>query len=297
MKLMKLTKQQKLFRDLQDKINEELYSLVDNECNKLFKQHKKSRDQFLNEVGRVLLKFDTENNVLNLTEVDKVKLYTSLGKEVKSIFKLQRKEEVKIIQEFFINIAEDKYYTNSYLLNLGLDFSIKKVSNKVLDSIINTKVKNELWSDRLWKNKKDIEAVLKSEVKKFVDGEINLNSIEKILKQIFNQNAYNTKRLVQTESARVMEEANNMWQEENNIEWVMYSATLDNATCSDCGDYDGEVYKVSEKPFELPQHPFCRCTYVSVVNKEWKPNTRLNNVTKENISYKTYKEWKEENNI
>lgn len=162
---MKLTKQQKLFRELQDKINEELYSLVDKECNILFKQHKKSRDKFLNEVGRVLLKFDTKNNVLNLTEVDKIKLYTSLGKEVKNIFKLQRKEEAKIMQEFFINIAEDKYYTNSYLLNLGLDFSIKKVSNKVIDSIVNTKVKNELWSDRLWKNKKDIEVCLKAKLR------------------------------------------------------------------------------------------------------------------------------------
>ena len=88
------------------------------------------------------------------------------------------------------DIGENKYYSNSYILNFGVDFTLKKVNNKILDKIISKKIKGKNYSDRIWENKKDIAKTLKVEVKKFLNGETNLNRIEKIIKDKYNSNAY-----------------------------------------------------------------------------------------------------------
>lgn len=63
--------------------------------------------------------------------------------------------------------------------------------------------------------------LLKVEVKKFLNGETNLNNIEKAIKDKYNSNAFNTTRLAQTEVARVMEGVNDAWEKEHDIEYVM----------------------------------------------------------------------------
>ena len=176
-----------------------------------------------------------------------------------------------------------------------MDFKHTKIRNKDLDKIINKTISGKNYSDRIWDNKEELAKIVKADIKKFLNGEIDVNSISKKIKERYNTNAYVSKRLVTTEVARVMEESNNLWEKQNNIKYVMYSATLDSKICKDCGEHDGEVFEVDKKPIKLPKHPLCRCTYISLPSKEWRPKTRLDNKTKENINYKTYKEWLNDN--
>lgn len=290
---MKLTKNQQLYNDLIIKLLSELYNNLD--VNSIYKNIKRDREIILDKISRVLLTYTVDNSKLVLSVGDRDKLYKDLSAIIDNLCKKEITTEKKLITKVLKESAKDRYGINNYILSLGVDFKLKKIADKELDKIIKATIKGKNYSSRIWDNKNQIAKILKSDIKKFLNGEIDVNSIEKKIKDRFNSNAYNSKRLVETEVARVMEESNNKWQEDRNIEYVMYCATLDNKTCDKCKQYDSKVYKKGEEPVKLPQHPLDRCTYVALPSKDWRPKARLDNKTKENINYKTYKEWLNDN--
>lgn len=295
---MKLTQNQQLAKEITEQLNEELYNLSDSEINKILKLHKDNRDKILNEVAKVILSYNVENDSLNLTATEKLKLNKKLQDKINDIFKNEAKAEMDKVTKVLKEVTLDKYYSNSYVMSLGLDFTLKKVSDKQLDRIINNTIEGKIFSDRIWDNKNKVAKTLKLEVKRFLNGETNLNSIEKIIKDKYNSNAFNSKRLARTETARVMEQANEVFAKENNIEYQLFSATLDDRTSKVCSGLDGKVFKYDDpnKPV-TPLHPNCRSTLISLPSKDYRPKTRLNNITKERINYKTYQDWKVEQDL
>lgn len=288
---MKLSNNQKLFTELIIKLTEELYNNANSAMGQAYREIKKSRDELLNDISNILLSYNIADSAMSLSVGDRDKLYKDLSAKIDKLLSNEGKKEQKLIQQILITAIKDKNGINSYVMALGLDFKHTKISNEDLDKIINKLVYGKNYSSRIWDNKEAVAKTIKSDIKKFLNGEIDVNSIAKKIKERFNSNAYNSKRLVVTETARVMEESNELWAEQHNIEYVMYCATLDEKTCDDCGEHDGEVFEVDKKPIKLPKHPLCRCTYISLPSKEWRPKQRLDNKTKENINYKTYKEW------
>lgn len=293
--MKKLSNNQVLFTELIIKLTEELYNNAEISMKDSYKEIKKSRDELLNDISNILLSYNIADSAMNLSVGDRDKLYKDLSAKIDKLFSDEGKKEQKLIQQILITAIKDKNGINSYVMALGLDFKHTKISNKDLDKIINKTISGKNYSDRIWDNKEELAKIVKADIKKFLNGEIDVNSISKKIKERYNTNAYVSKRLVTTEVARVMEESNNLWEKQNNIKYVMYSATLDSKTCKDCGEHDGEVFEVDKKPIKLPKHPLCRCTYISLPSKEWRPKARLDNKTKENINYKTYKEWLNDN--
>ncbi|MGL5328246.1 MAG: minor capsid protein [Peptostreptococcaceae bacterium] len=295
---MELTKQQELYINNVLKINEILYELTDNEIKAILKPEKELRDETLREIANVMLEYQIKDEVLNLTEAERIKLNKKLENHIKSKFKLEGEIENKSITDLLKAIAEDKYYLNTFNLTIGLDFTIKKVSENILNGIIKDTVKGIHYSDRIWKNKDQIAKVLQKEINDFLNGKSTVNEISKIIKDIFNSNAYNTDRLVRTEMCRVMELVNEQWAKDNDVEYQLFSAVLDGKTSKRCGELDGNVYEFNDKNKPIPPlHPLCRSSLLSMPDKEWRPKTRMDNATKEFIDYKTYKDWKNENKI
>jgi SPP1 gp7 family putative phage head morphogenesis protein len=58
--------------------------------------------------------------------------------------------------------------------------------------------------------------------------------------------------------------------EENDdiIEGVQWTSTLDDATCLECGELDGEEFDLKDGP-RPPAHVNCRCTIVPVISKQY----------------------------
>lgn len=288
---------EQFFADNILKFAEELYKKGDRQLLILLKNQKVNRGLILQEIANIILRYNVVKDCMDLSLLEQSKLYKSLSIKIDMLLSAEIDLERGQIGTLLKDIAVDKYYSSSYLLSLGMEFGLNKISNKSLNKIICEKINGKSYSDRLWKNKNDIAKLLKSEVKKFLSGETNLNKIEQVIKGRYNSNAYNTKRLVQTETARVIEGVNDVWQEQYNIKYVMYSGTLDSKTCNDCGEHDGQVFEVDKKPVQLPKHPMCRCTYIGLPSKDYKPKTRLDNKTKEKVDWKAYNEWKQEQDL
>lgn len=293
----KLTLEQQFFSDKTLEFAKELYDQTESKLKEAYNGQIKNRNDLLNQIAKILLSYNIDDNILNINAADKKKLYLELSDLIIKNIKSELNVETILTKDILTNAAKEKFNTNNYVYSLGADFEITQLSDEVLEKIISTKVDDKLWSDRLYDNKNEMCNVLQKEVEKFLKGETNVNQIGQKITNKYDINAHETKRLIQDNICRVQEGANDVWQHEHGIKKVMYMATLDGKVCSRCAKYDTEVFDTDEKPVQIPQHPFCRCVYISLTNKDWHPKMRLDNETKKNVNWQSYEDWKENNSI
>jgi SPP1 gp7 family putative phage head morphogenesis protein len=280
------------YEDLTLKFTEDLYNQADEKSKTMYKQQVKDRDRLLDKIARILLTYTILDSVLNLSTMERNALRKDVNSIISDLSINQFTNEKKVINKILENTIKDKYYSDAYLFDIGLNFNLQKLTDEQIKKIVNEDLKGEIWSDRLWKNKKELENTLKQEIERFLTGKTNVNMIQKLIKDRFNQGAYNTRRLVQTEVARCQNSTNDIFAEEHGVEEQMFTATLDNRTSVFCRGHDGKIYKLddNDKPY-LPAHPFCRSCYINIPFKGYKPKVRKDNETKQIIPYVTYEEW------
>ena len=288
-----LTEDEEEYLYMQLYFTEQLNSKGDEQIQKYHIKQKENRDSVLTEIAKVMLSYPIINTILSIGNPDKIKLQSRLNGLVNQKIQSELKYETLKTGQLLKYIGENKNNTNNYINSLGMkvNYNLLPVKQDALDKIINAKVDEKLWSDRLWDNKNQTAADLRKEIKKFLDGETSVNQIEKIIKEKYDSNGYKTKRLVVDNIARVQEGMNDVWREEHSVERVLYLATLCHNTCFNCRQYDGKEFSVYHKPVDLPQHNFCRCTYVNMPYKGWRPSERLDNETKQRVPWQDYEDW------
>src|SRR5699024_2781899 len=283
----------KEYKDRYLQREKEGYKISDEKLKKAYKQQKEDREKLLNAIGRVVLTYSILDGVLEVNFKQRRILKKKFNKNINDIISGQNKTEKEVIEDILTTVTKEKYYKNGYLISMGERIKFKKFSDKKINEIINSTIDGKRRSNRLWKNKKEIEKKLKKEIRKLFDGETSVNDIKKLVENKFNQNDFNTKRLVETEVSRCQNQANEYFAEEHEVGKQMFIATLDDRTTEFCQEHDSRTYKTNDpdKPY-LPAHPFCRSCYIPVV-EDWEPTIRKDNKNKEYIDFMSYEEWKE----
>ena len=269
---------------------DEIYKRYDKVANKVANIQKTNRDTILDSVARIILEFEVIDGVLSLSTATRTSLKRELNKLIKDVLKGEYEDESAVITDTLFNVAKDKYYSNCYLYGLGINYTLKPVTENVLKKIINKKIDGKTYSQRIWANKNKVAKQLRVEVDQFLNGKTTINEINSRIRKRFDVNWSNSNRLVRDSIGRVQWDANKVWRNEHNISKVMWDATLDRKTCDDCQTYDGKVYDSNDTP---NQHVMCRCELIPLV-EGWKPTERIDNITKQRINYKTYQEWYKE---
>lgn len=283
---------QKLFAELIIDLLEQMYEKYNNILSNLCDPVRNgNKDKILNEIAKIMLEYNIEDLNMSISKSQQLKLYNKLSVDIDEIFSNEFNVEKECIADILENAAKDSYYINSFVTSIGIDYTLKPVSDKVLHQIINHKIDDKIWSDFLWNDKIELRKDLKFQVKKFLNGEINVNDISNVIQKKYKNNRYITNRLVNHNIAIVQEYANDVWRDNHNIKWVLYMGTLDYKICDRCKQYDGKSYESDDRPVDLPEHIGCRCTYVNIPSKEWRPSKRFNNETKEKIPWQEYERW------
>ena len=198
------------------------------------------------------------------------------------------------VSKYVAKYFESKNY-EVFVLNRGTKEQVENVNlicadrNNLKDSL--SKYSFDAVIDVCAYNQKDIKNIL--------DGKVNVNEIERLIQKSFNTNAYVTKRLVENEFARCQNEINDYFANTYGLEHQLFAATLDNKTTDKCRGLDGKIFEVNDpdKP-RIPQdtHILCRSCYINLPSREWKPKTRMDNITKNNDGiWKDYTKWYQEN--
>ena len=288
---------QQLFIDLKIKLTNGIYEKYRKQINEIARTQKKSVFTILDEVARIILQYNVTDAVMDLSIHDKAKLKKQMNKLINDVFKDEYESEKDIITSILNNVAEDTYYSSCYIYGLGVSYTLKPVKQNILNNIINKKIDGKTYSSRIYHNKNKVAKTLKKEINDFLNGKTDVNTISKNIKNRFDVNYNISNRLVRTEIAKTQCEANEVWAKQHNIKKQMFCATLDGKTSKICQSLDGKMfnYDDSNKPIP-PLHPNCRSCLIDMV-EGWRPKTRIDNETKQNINYHTYSEWKNEKNI
>src|SRR5699024_1594272 len=184
----------KEYKDRYLQREKEGYKISDEKLKKAYKQQKEDREKLLNAIGRVVLTYSILDGVLEVNFKQRRILKKKFNKNINDIISGQNKTEKEVIEDILTTVTKEKYYKNGYLISMGERIKLKKFSDKKINEIINSTIDGKRWSNRLWKNKKELEKKLKKEISKLFDGETSVNDIKKLVENKFNQNAFNTKR-------------------------------------------------------------------------------------------------------
>ena len=235
-------------KEVQDFV-ESLYNNADKELNSTYRQKKESRDELLQALGMILLTYTIANDVVSLSKNDYDKEYILLYKLIKKLTKGDIKQITSNVTNILKNTVKNTFDFYSYNHNL-----------KDVEEIINQNFKGKHFSKRVWDNEHEVAKKLTQQCQDFLQGKINVNQIEKVIKETYNTSSYNAKRLVETEVSRCHIGAFERFCKETGVKKLKYNAVLDSKTCSDCAEYDRNIYEFRKQP-SLPRHPMCRCFY------------------------------------
>ena len=288
---------QKLFCDIKLALTNEIYEKYSKQINKIAKLQKKSVQTILDEIAKIILEYNVTDAVMDISIQEKTELKKQMNELINDTLKGEYESEKNVITSTLNDVAKDSYYSSCYIYGLGTSYTLLPVKQDVLDDIINKKIDGKTYSSRIWHNKNKVAKTLKKEINYFLNGKTDINSISKNIKNRFDVNYNVSNRLVRTEIAKVQCQANEVWANEHNIKKQLFCATLDVKTSKICQSLDGTIYNFNDEDKKIPPlHPNCRSCLIDIVNL-WKPKTRIDNETKQNINYRTYSDWKNKKNI
>lgn len=123
----------------------------------------------------------------------------------------------------------------------------------------------QAFSARLWGTQEKLITVLQTELTRGILSGRDAGDIGTAVAKRMNAAQYAGVRLVQTETTRIITEADKDTFGEMGIEQVEIVGTLDRNTCGTCGDLDGQIMKRTDAragSTAPPFHPNCRCCIV-----------------------------------
>lgn len=232
-----MTDEEKFIKSLYDEANEQL--------KEVYKEQKENRDELLKEIALIMLTYTVLDGLMSIKRGDKRKEYKRLSKLITSTTQSQKGTQTRVINNILNNTVENTF--NFYSYNASL---------KDVKKIIENNFKGKHFSKRVWDNEKKVAEHLHKQVKNFLDGKVNVNQIKKDIEKTFNSNAYEVKRLTETEVNRCEDEAFRKFCKEVGVKKVRRNEILDYRTCSTCAELHGKVYDVDNAPGTV--HPLCR---------------------------------------
>lgn len=272
-----------------------IFELLEKQADKkmlpLLKAYKKQMNNVRNEMYTIWGKYSV-NGELSISNSHRLNVMKDVEKQLVKMSKELAKLDNNVTENILLDSFKNSYYRTTYTLDKTVEFtsSFSLLKKEFIEQAVFQKYKGAMFSDRIWKNKELLVNRLNDTI---TNALVQGKAVDKVAKDItntFNASAYESKRLIRTELARVVGEAQNkVYKDSDIVIEVMFSATLDGSTSAICSELDGQYFDKNKAP-SIPQHPNCRSCIIAIA-KDYNPTTRLDNETKENIEYKNYNEW------
>lgn len=184
------------------------------------------------------------------------------------------RQEAKLAKAHYTRVIEDSYLYGVYDVQraAGVGFHFHALSDRAVSAMVNARWPKLgiTYSEAVWKDTAAIAQRIRQDVVLGVMTGLPARRAIEQIEEDFRVRAYEARRLVRTETARMAAEADKAGMEACGIEEYEFCATLDEATCSRCGALDGKRFpaKQGEPGVNMePLHPNCGCYTVPVVEE------------------------------
>lgn len=284
------------------KVVEDIFNLTDDEHKEILKLYNDSRNNVNQFIANLYLNY-ANDGVLDYNDYLRnhaPMIETQLIEEARNIATIENTVMAVILHTVF----ESTYNKTAYTMDKHNDFKLfdnTRISagvkfNLLRPEVIETVVKYNWsgipFSERIWHNNEMLVRSLRQELAQGLQAGESIDKMAKRINKQFNSKAYQSQRLIRTESARIITDAQEQIYNDIGVEEVIWLATLEANTCSECGALDGKKFRLDDenKP-RIPLHPNCRCAYAPVPFDGYEPTKRKDNETKGIIDFITFEEW------
>ena len=254
---------------------------------KEFKEFRMSLEEYEAEIERLSeineelankLRIELETLAMKsrITRLDSLKtqIDIELGKKISKDYNIVEKGISEVYRDFF------KIQTTDFGLT-GVNTVLPK---KTLKMLMQQPWSGANFSERIWGNSEALGKVLKQEIiQSFMQG-VSVKDLSDRIEKRFENDRYNTERLVRTELNYAFNQTTKLSYEEAEIEEYEFLAEIDSRTSEICKKLNGEKFKVKDARAGVnypPMHPHCRSTTVAVLDYD--------NFGKEKITYEEEK--------
>lgn len=280
-------------------ITEFLEQIITGNVNGLLRVFKSSRDTVQKEIASLLMDYIVDGELV-VPKKERYELIKQLDEILQAQAEILAEKDVDITTGILMEATSTAYYRHAFLLEAGLveAIGLNKLKTNEIKAIVNTPIKEEMFSDRIWKNKDKLIKQVRYSFEQTMMNGTDPRKLSKQVKDMFGVSAYESRRLINNEVARVSRQAQDQVYEQNKdiIKEVMFDATLDKKTSKFCREHDGRRYKFGEHP-RIPEdtHVSCRSDILPIVG-DWKPRYKKENMKNEDgvkpiIDYSNYEDW------
>lgn len=269
------------------KMVDELFNLSDIEHREVLRLYRKHRDNIKRLVAELFMKYGVDGKV-NVSDIQRIE--QQMMNEIRNI----AISEVAIVTSILATVCALAYYRTAYEIekSIGVAISFSLLRKEVIDEIVNFNWSGTMFSQRIWDNANSLVKALRTELHLGIQQGESIDKIAKRIDKQFNSKAYQSQRLIRTESARVISSAQEkIYRESGVVKYLIYTATLDNRTSQICRSRDGKKWRTDDlnRP-TIPAHPNCRSVWIPAI-EGYEPTKRKDNETKQIIEYQSYAEW------
>lgn len=261
-------------------------------------------NDYIAEVNKVIAGLTDNEKMLAQSYKTRITRLNSIVAEIDARLRELYVEFETKSEEVIKEIYEESYNRGMWLADTQQGFHAStlysSVNDKALETLIQLPFDGASYSTRIWKQQAHlIDSIKQDLVTMLVQGK-HPRTLAGSMSKRFKTKKYEAYRLLHTEHAFVVEQANMQVYKDLGVEKYQYLATLDNRTCKVCGRLDGKKFDLKDCKVGVnypPMHPLCRCTTLSVLD-DTEEHTRIaRNRSNKNIhvpSTMTYEEWKKQ---
>ncbi|AKA71965.1 minor capsid protein [Clostridium scatologenes] len=253
--------------------------------NPLLLGFKQNRDLVKNKINQLYLLYSKDGK-LNMTNNEINKNLQQLKPIFKQVTQNLTLIEDNQLKELLTKVYKESYYKTSYILATGLAFSLKRITDKQVNKVINEKIDRKSAFTRNKINKTKFVNKLIKDIKYNLQKDTSMEKMFSIIDKDFNTGVFYSHRLIENQLTINFEKAQLEAYEHAGVKEVEYCAVLDARTTKLCESLDGNIYPIDEAPIPVADtHINCRSTLIPY-GTEWKKQNSL-----------TWEEYQTENQI
>lgn len=291
-----MSNEKDLQKEIED-IHRQIYQSTSKSMLPVLQVYKKCMQDLQGELGKIYSKYSTDGK-LDVSTTEKYNILKLMENTLKSYGQHLGKIDEKTVAKVLSDNYKESYFKTAQTIQKGVDIAIdfKLVRPEMIKSAINTPMDGKMYSSRIWDNQTKMINILRDNLTEGMEQGYDIKKLAQNISDTMGSSAYNSMRLVNTETARVVNSAQTeIYKNSGVVEKVMWSSTIEGNTCDDCASRDGEMYDLDNAP-SIPEdsHPNCRCCLIPVVDG-WKPTERYDQSKGTVMDYKTFDEWSEDN--
>jgi len=169
---------------------------------------------------------------------------------------------------FLKRIIPEAYYHTIFDIaqGTGVQPMFSAVNPRLIDKIINEDWSGQNYSKRIWSNTNALADQIRVVLTEAAMSGESIYKTSRKLSEAFNTAAYNSQRLIRTETTYACNQAEMLSYKELDIDRYEFVATLDTRTSTICQKLDGKIFETKDAKAgtNLPaMHPNCRSTTIA----------------------------------